>query len=69
MTDADSVWEWKPSGLQDPNPEKMEPLVGLMGELRESIVYMRNTPWRMYCVGLDVLYDVLLARHAHPCVR
>jgi len=43
--------------------------MGLMGELRESIVYMRNTPWRMNCVGLDVLYDVFIGRHAHPCVR
>jgi hypothetical protein len=35
MTDAGSIWESKLSRLQDPNPEKMEPLVGLMGELRE----------------------------------
>jgi hypothetical protein len=42
--------------------------VELMGKLREIIVYMRNTPWRMYCMGLDVLYDVFIARHAHPCV-
>ena len=47
----------------------MKPLMELMGTLRESIVYMRNTPWRMYCVGLEVPYDVFTARHAHPCVR
>ena len=35
MTDADVIWEGKPSRLQDPNLEKMTPLVGLMGELRE----------------------------------
>jgi hypothetical protein len=35
MTDADSIWESKISRLQDPNLEKMEPLAGLMGELRE----------------------------------
>ena len=35
MTDADSLWESKLSRLQDPNPEKMGPLVELMGELRE----------------------------------
>jgi hypothetical protein len=35
MTDADSIWESKPSRLQDPNLEKMKPLVELMGELRE----------------------------------
>jgi hypothetical protein len=35
MTDADSIWEGKPSGLRDPNLEKMKPLVELMGELRE----------------------------------
>jgi hypothetical protein len=35
MTDADSIWESKLSRLQDPNLEKMEPLVELMGELRE----------------------------------
>jgi hypothetical protein len=35
MTDADSIWEDKPSRLQDPNLEKMKPLVELMGELSE----------------------------------
>ena len=35
MTDAGSIWESKLSRLQDPNLEKMKPLVGLMGELRE----------------------------------
>ena len=36
MTDADSIWESKLSRLQDPNLEKMKPLlVELMGELRE----------------------------------
>ena len=35
MTDADSIWESKLSRLQDPNPEKMKPIVELMGELRE----------------------------------
>ena len=35
MTDADSIWEGKMSRLQDPNLEKMKPLVELMGELRE----------------------------------
>jgi hypothetical protein len=35
MTDADSIWESKLSRLQDPNLEKMELLVELMGELRE----------------------------------
>jgi hypothetical protein len=35
VTDADSIRESKLSRLQDPNPEKMKPLVGLMGELRE----------------------------------
>jgi hypothetical protein len=36
MTDADAIWESKLSRLQDPNLEKMKPLVELMGELRES---------------------------------
>jgi hypothetical protein len=36
VTDADSIWESKLSRLQDPNLEKMRPLlVELMGELRE----------------------------------
>ena len=69
MTGADSIWKGKMRRLQDPKVEKMKPIVVIMGELRESIVYMHNTPWRMYCVGLDVLYDVFIARHAHPCVR
>jgi hypothetical protein len=32
---ADSIWQSKLSRLQDPNLEKMKPLVELMGELRE----------------------------------
>jgi hypothetical protein len=36
MTDADAMWESKLSRLEDPNLEKMKPLVELMGELRES---------------------------------
>jgi hypothetical protein len=33
MTDADAIWEGKLSRLQDPNLEKMTPLlVELMGE-------------------------------------
>jgi hypothetical protein len=36
VTDAGSIWESKMSRLQDPNLEKMRPLlVELMGELRE----------------------------------
>ncbi len=35
MTDADSIWESKLSRLQDPNLEKMKPLMELVGELRE----------------------------------
>jgi hypothetical protein len=36
MTDADAIWESKLSRLQDPNLEKMRPLlVELMGELGE----------------------------------
>jgi hypothetical protein len=35
MTDADSIWESKLSRLQDPDLEKMEPLVGIMAESRE----------------------------------
>ena len=35
MTDADSIWESMLSRLQDPNLQKMKPIVGLMGELRE----------------------------------
>ena len=35
MTDADAIWKSKLSRLQDPNLEKMEPLVELVGELRE----------------------------------
>jgi hypothetical protein len=35
MMDADSIWESKLNRLQDPNQEKMKPLVELMGELRE----------------------------------
>jgi hypothetical protein len=35
MTDADVIWKGKLSRLQDPNLEKMKPLVELMGELRE----------------------------------
>jgi hypothetical protein len=44
MTDADSIWESKLSRLQDPNLEKMRPLVGLMGELRERR-QERGEPW------------------------
>ena len=36
MTDADSIWKSKLSRLQDPNLEKMKPLVGFLGELREG---------------------------------
>jgi hypothetical protein len=32
MTDAGSIWESKPSRLQDPKVEEMKPLVELMGE-------------------------------------
>ena len=32
MTDADAIWESKLSRLQVPNPEKMKPLVELIGE-------------------------------------
>jgi hypothetical protein len=35
MTDADAIWESKLSRLQDPNLEKMKPLVELLGEVRE----------------------------------
>jgi hypothetical protein len=35
VTDADSIWESELSRLQDPNLQKMKPLVELMGELRE----------------------------------
>ena len=35
MTDAGSIWEGKPSRLRDPKVEKMEPLAGLTGGLRE----------------------------------
>jgi hypothetical protein len=35
MVDADAIWKSKLSRLQDPNLEKMKPLVELMGELRE----------------------------------
>jgi hypothetical protein len=35
MTDAGSIGKSKLSRVQDPNLEKMKPLVGLMGELRE----------------------------------
>jgi hypothetical protein len=35
MRNAGSIWESKLSRLQDPNLEKMKPLVELMGELRE----------------------------------
>ena len=34
MTESGSIWESKLSRLQDPNLEKMKPLVELMGELR-----------------------------------
>ena len=36
MTGADSIWKGKMRRLRDPNPEKVEPLVGLMGGLRET---------------------------------
>jgi hypothetical protein len=36
MTDAGSIRESKLIRLQDPKVEKMKPLVGLMGELREG---------------------------------
>ena len=36
MTDTGSIGESKLSRLQDPNLEKMKPLVELMGELREG---------------------------------
>jgi hypothetical protein len=35
MTDADAIWKGKLGRLQDPNVEKMKPVVGLRGELRE----------------------------------
>jgi len=35
MMDADSIWESKLSRLQDPNLQKIKPLVELMGELRK----------------------------------
>jgi hypothetical protein len=35
MTDAGSIWKSKLSKPQDPNQEKMKPLVELTGELRE----------------------------------
>jgi hypothetical protein len=35
MTDAGSIWEGKLNRLQDPNLEKMKPLVELLGKLRE----------------------------------
>ena len=35
MTDADLIWESKLSRLQEPNLEKMKPLVEVMGELRK----------------------------------
>jgi hypothetical protein len=35
MTDAGSIWKSKLSRLQDPNLEKMKPLVELMGKLRK----------------------------------
>ena len=35
MTDADVIWESKLSRLQEPNLEKMKPLVEVMGELRK----------------------------------
>jgi hypothetical protein len=35
MTDADSIWESKLSRLQDPNLQKIKPLLEFMGELRE----------------------------------
>jgi hypothetical protein len=35
MTDVGSSWESKLSRLQDPNLEKMKPLVVLIGELSE----------------------------------
>ena len=35
MTDADAIWEGKLSRLQDPNLQKMNLLVELMGESRE----------------------------------
>jgi hypothetical protein len=36
MTDTGSIWKSKLSRLQDPNLEKMKPLVELMRELREK---------------------------------
>jgi hypothetical protein len=35
MSDADSIWESELSRLEDPNLQKMKPLVGLMGVMRE----------------------------------
>jgi hypothetical protein len=35
MTDAGSIWKGKPSRRQEPNLQKMKPLVELMGESRE----------------------------------
>jgi hypothetical protein len=35
MTDAGSIWRSKLSRFQDPNLEKMNPLVELMGEVRD----------------------------------
>jgi hypothetical protein len=37
MTDADAIRESKLSRLQDPKVEKMKPLVGLMGQMRERM--------------------------------
>jgi hypothetical protein len=44
MTDAGSIWKSKLSRRQDPNLEKMKPLVELMGELRERR-QERAAPW------------------------
>jgi hypothetical protein len=35
MTDADAIWKSKLRRRQEPNLEKMKPLVEVMGELRE----------------------------------
>jgi hypothetical protein len=44
MTEADSIWKGKMRRLQEPNLEKMKPLVELMGEWRERR-QERGEPW------------------------
>ncbi len=74
MTDADATWKSKLSRLQDPNLEKMKPLVELMGELRERrqergrVLERGQRPLESILVGLFPIL-ILLGLHVDLSTR